>query len=91
MVEIVSSTFFQDNELLSLCIKLFLRPQYFTFQLPSDEATICLELADRGILIASWLAAVCRTELSRFREFISWLRFGKVSLFALKSLLTKFV
>lgn len=46
--------------------------------MPSDEATFCLELLDRGILIASWLAGVCRTELSRFREFVSWLRFGKV-------------
>ncbi|KAF8807426.1 hypothetical protein BYT27DRAFT_7099450 [Phlegmacium glaucopus] len=50
-------------------------PQYFPFQLRSDEVTVCLELADRGVLIASWLAAVCRTELSHFREFILWLRF----------------
>ena len=55
----------------------------------SDEVTFCLELAGRGVLIASWLAAVCRTELSRFREFISWLRFGKVSLFLLKELLNE--
>lgn len=51
--------------------------------------TVCLELADRGVLIASWLAAVCRTELSRFREFISWLRFGKVPLIPSKELLNE--
>ena len=51
--------------------------------------TFCLDLAGRGVLIASWLAAVCRTELSRFREFISWLRFGKVPLYALKQFLNK--
>ena len=67
-------------------LETFIRPQYSTFQLRSDEVTFCLELADRGVLIASWLAAVCRTELSRFREFVSWLRFGKVPLFELKIL-----
>ena len=76
MGEIVSSTFFRAMN-YSYCA---FRPQYSTFQLLSDEVAFCLELANRGVLIASWLAAVCRTELSRFREFVSWLRFGKVPL-----------
>lgn len=55
----------------------------------SEEATFCVELAGRGVLIASWLAAVCRTELFCFREFISWLRFGKVPLFYIEGILLK--
>jgi hypothetical protein len=27
-------------------------------------------------VVASWLAAISRRELSRFREFVLWLRFG---------------
>ena len=70
----------------SKCASTF-RPQYLLFQLHLDEVTFCLELAGRGVLIASWLAAVCRTELSRFREFISWLRFGKVFLSVFEAIL----
>jgi len=43
---------------------------------------VCLDLAGRGIMIASWLAAVSRRELSRFKEFMQWLRHGSV--FALR-------
>ncbi|KAF8973944.1 anaphase-promoting complex, cyclosome, subunit 4-domain-containing protein [Flammula alnicola] len=50
-------------------------PQFALFELPPEDIVICLDLASRGIVIANWLAATSRTELSRFREFISWLRF----------------
>lgn len=52
------------------------RSQFTSFNLPSEDVAISLELASRGIIIASWLAAVSRTELTRFKEFVLWLRFG---------------
>ncbi|KAF8203639.1 anaphase-promoting complex, cyclosome, subunit 4-domain-containing protein [Pholiota molesta] len=48
--------------------------QFTPFELSAEEITKCLDLASNGILIANWLAATCRTEMSRFREFISWLQ-----------------
>ncbi|TFK41138.1 anaphase-promoting complex, cyclosome, subunit 4-domain-containing protein [Crucibulum laeve] len=50
-------------------------PQYHHLQLSADDLHQCLALVNRAIIISSWLAAVARRELSRFREFISWLRF----------------
>jgi len=55
------------------------RPQFAPFQLPRDDLTFCTELASRGIILASWLAAECRRELFRFKEFIAWLRFGALA------------
>ncbi|KAJ7293596.1 anaphase-promoting complex, cyclosome, subunit 4-domain-containing protein [Mycena rebaudengoi] len=49
-------------------------PQCKHFQLSTEELQICIDLTARGIFIASWLAAVARRELSRFNEFITWLR-----------------
>ncbi|PFH54494.1 hypothetical protein AMATHDRAFT_134140 [Amanita thiersii Skay4041] len=49
--------------------------QYNPFELSMDELNICLDLTGRSVVIASWLAGVARRELSRFKEFISWLRF----------------
>ncbi|KAF9481412.1 hypothetical protein BDN70DRAFT_876389 [Pholiota conissans] len=48
--------------------------EFASFELSAEEITKCLQLASNGILIANWLAATCRTEISRFREFMSWLR-----------------
>ena len=54
------------------------RRQHFDpFQLSDGDLTACLDLTGRAVVIASWLASVARRELIRFREFISWLRFGK--------------
>lgn len=53
------------------------RPQYTLFELPKDEIKHCIDLAGRAIVIASWLAAVARRELSRFKEFISFIRHGR--------------
>jgi hypothetical protein len=53
------------------------RPQYTLFELSPQELGHCLELTKRGIVAAAWLAATARQELSRFKDFIAWLRFGK--------------
>jgi Anaphase-promoting complex, cyclosome, subunit 4 len=52
------------------------RPQYAVFDLPAEDVEDCLELAGRAIVISSWLAAVARRELFRFKEFICWLKYG---------------
>jgi Anaphase-promoting complex, cyclosome, subunit 4 len=52
------------------------RPRYALFELPAEDIEICLELTGRAIVISGWLAAIARRELTRFREFISWLRYG---------------
>ncbi|KAJ7169881.1 anaphase-promoting complex, cyclosome, subunit 4-domain-containing protein [Mycena filopes] len=49
-------------------------PQYSSFQLATQEIETCIDLTGRAIFIASWLAAVARRELSRFKEFIIWIR-----------------
>ncbi|KAJ7487618.1 anaphase-promoting complex, cyclosome, subunit 4-domain-containing protein [Mycena galericulata] len=49
-------------------------PQYASFQLATKDLETCIDLTGRAIFIASWLAAVARRELSRFKEFITWLR-----------------
>ncbi|KAJ7181678.1 anaphase-promoting complex, cyclosome, subunit 4-domain-containing protein [Mycena crocata] len=49
-------------------------PQYASFQLATKDLETCIDLTGRAIFIASWLAAVARRELSRFKEFIIWLR-----------------
>ncbi|KAJ7786332.1 anaphase-promoting complex, cyclosome, subunit 4-domain-containing protein [Mycena metata] len=49
-------------------------PQYSSFQLVTQDIETCLELTGRAIFIASWLAAVARRELSRFKEFVIWIR-----------------
>lgn len=52
------------------------RPQFSLFELQTDQLVQCMDLASRGIVITSWLAAVVRRELLRFREFMTWLRYG---------------
>ncbi|KAJ7092748.1 anaphase-promoting complex, cyclosome, subunit 4-domain-containing protein [Mycena epipterygia] len=49
-------------------------PQYAVFRLVTKDLETCIDLIGRAIFIASWLAAVARRELSRFKEFIMWLR-----------------
>jgi len=55
---------------------VFYRPRYAPFDMASNDIRICLELVGRAIVISSWLAAVARRELFRFKEFIKWLTFG---------------
>jgi anaphase-promoting complex subunit 4 len=54
------------------------RPQYTLFELSPQDIGHCLELTNRAIVAAAWLAASARQELSRFKDFIAWLRFGKI-------------
>ncbi|KAF8626535.1 hypothetical protein AX15_004838 [Amanita polypyramis BW_CC] len=49
--------------------------QFNAFGLSVKDLTMCLDLTGRAVVITSWLASVARRELTRFREFISWLRF----------------
>ncbi|PPQ64387.1 hypothetical protein CVT26_002094 [Gymnopilus dilepis] len=51
------------------------RPQFSVFELQADEINECINSAGRGIVITSWLAAIVRRELLRFREFMTWLRY----------------
>jgi len=49
------------------------------FELAKDDIRACLDLAGRAIVISGWLAAVARRELSRFKEFISFIRHETVA------------
>ncbi|KAL0571815.1 hypothetical protein V5O48_010145 [Marasmius crinis-equi] len=44
-------------------------------EIPSEIVDQSLVLLKRGIILSNWLASVARSELNRFKEFISWLRF----------------
>lgn len=63
----------------SICPHLC-RPQYALFALSPHDLHHCLELTNRTIVAAAWLSAAARRELSRFKDFIAWLRFGKISM-----------
>ncbi|KAJ3575641.1 hypothetical protein NP233_g977 [Leucocoprinus birnbaumii] len=52
-----------------------LLPQYRIFELSFDDISSTLDSATRGVTCASWLSVMARKEFTRFREFISWLRF----------------
>ncbi|KAF7784333.1 hypothetical protein Agabi119p4_498 [Agaricus bisporus var. burnettii] len=52
-----------------------LLPQYRAFELSYDHISSILDFATRGVICASWLSVTARREFTRFREFISWLRF----------------
>jgi len=54
------------------------RPQYHIFGLSLGDISSTLDLISGGIICASWLSVVARKEFTRFREFISWLRFGRL-------------
>ncbi|KXN90007.1 hypothetical protein AN958_05012 [Leucoagaricus sp. SymC.cos] len=56
-----------------------LLPQYRIFELSFDDISSTLDSATRGVTCASWLSVVARKEFTRFREFISWLRFETLS------------
>ncbi|KAK7058948.1 hypothetical protein VNI00_001572 [Paramarasmius palmivorus] len=46
-----------------------------SFGIPTDAVEECLTQVKRAIVLASWLAAAARRELSCFKEFVAWLRF----------------
>jgi hypothetical protein len=56
------------------------RPQYCSSGLEQDEIKHCMELVERAVVCANWLASTARAELPRFKEFMMWLRFGELSI-----------
>lgn len=73
MVSVVSVV---DCAVCFLTPHSFPRPPYASFELSLEDATKCVDHVKRAIVMASWLAAVSRRELVRFKEFILWLRYG---------------
>lgn len=59
---------------------------YGPCDLDTEEIKKCVEDAGRAIVAASWLSATARRELSRFKEFMRWLRYGKSSDFSANNL-----
>ncbi|CAK5280536.1 unnamed protein product [Mycena citricolor] len=51
-----------------------LLPRFASFQLSTPAIEACILQAGRAVFISSWLAAIARQELRRFREFLVWLR-----------------
>ena len=49
------------------------------FQFDTEILRECLSMVEQAIAAASWLTPVVRRELSRFKEFMRWLRFGVLS------------
>ncbi len=50
----------------------------------------CLELVNRTIILAAWLAAAARREYSRFKEFMTWIKFGVLRSFTKTHVLIKY-
>lgn len=48
-----------------------------TFEIPSETVAQCLTMVNQTVLLATWLAAAARREHNRFKEFMTWLRYGK--------------
>ncbi|KAI0307739.1 anaphase-promoting complex, cyclosome, subunit 4-domain-containing protein [Multifurca ochricompacta] len=48
---------------------------YGACELKKDDITQAMKMTSRAIFSASWLSAAARRELSRFKEFMRWLRF----------------
>lgn len=61
--------------------RITLRPDspvlYGPCDLDEDEIERCIQDTGRAIVAASWLTATARRELSSFKEFMKWLRYGK--------------
>ncbi|KAG6813275.1 hypothetical protein H0H92_012689 [Tricholoma furcatifolium] len=49
--------------------------EFAHFELVLEEINGCLSLTNQMIVLAAWLAATARRDLSRFRNFLQWLRF----------------
>jgi anaphase-promoting complex subunit 4 len=55
-----------------------IRPRiYEACELKKDDITQAMMITSHAIISASWLSAAARRELSRFKEFMKWLRFGE--------------
>ncbi|KAL6309999.1 anaphase-promoting complex, cyclosome, subunit 4-domain-containing protein [Sparassis latifolia] len=49
--------------------------QYALFRIKTRDVAASLELTERAIVMASWLTATARRELTHFKEFMSWLKY----------------
>ena len=66
------------ERLLSL-IAHIIRPTFAFCEFSASEAKGCLQAIQRLIMAGNWLAKTARVELTRFREFMGWLRYGENS------------
>lgn len=53
------------------------RPTFAFCEFSASEAKGCLQAIQRLIMVGNWLAKTARVELTRFREFMGWLRYGE--------------
>ena len=54
-----------------------IRPTFAFCEFSASEAKGCLQTIQRLIMVGNWLAKTARVELTRFREFMGWLRYGE--------------
>jgi len=54
-----------------------IRPHFAFCEFSASEAKGCLQATQRLIMLGNWLAKTARVELTRFREFMGWLRYGE--------------
>jgi anaphase-promoting complex subunit 4 len=54
-----------------------IRPNFAFCEFSASEAKGCLQAIQRLIMVGNWLAKTARVELTRFREFMGWLRYGE--------------
>ena len=63
---------------LSLIVRI-VRPTFAFCEFSASEAKGCLQAIERLIMLGNWLAKMARVELTHFREFMGWLRYGEIS------------
>jgi len=64
---------------LSSLITHAIRPTFAFCEFSASEAKGCLQATQRLVMVGNWLAKTARVELTRFREFMGWLRYGEDS------------
>lgn len=61
----------------SVLIAQIVRPTFAFCEFSASETKGCLQAIQRLIMVGNWLAKTARVELTRFREFMGWLRYGE--------------
>jgi hypothetical protein len=77
LVSAVSTWNSRDRIALTSPLSLIRPRTYEACELKKDDIIQVMTMTSRAIFSASWLSAAARRELSRFKEFMKWLRFGK--------------
>lgn len=70
----------RGSETLGRCLSLMhgiIRPNFAFCEFSGSEAKGCLQAIQRLIMVGNWLAKTARVELTRFREFMGWVRYGE--------------